>query len=172
MFYIALLAPHLPFLLPPILFFLFLSHPGAVFHITMYIRHRSSGWIHLIPLCKHTHTYIYYYTHAQRACSDQSCLKTDPFSHWNTCRKHRMIQCRNKHTLAHTKIIVVSWNTHTNTDKWTQKQRAHPEPSNVDSDPAIFKGHTSQDIISSSFVLRDLVYLHNTKTHRHTHKWC
>lgn len=29
------------------------------------------------------------------------------------------------------------------------------DPSDVDSDPAIFKGHTSQDIISSSYVLGD-----------------
>lgn len=144
------------------------SPRGSISHY--YVHQTQELWMNTPHSSLQTHTYIYYYTHAQRACSDQSCLKTDPFSHRNTCRKHRMIQCRNKHALAHTKIIVVSWNTHTNTDKWTQKQRAHPEPSNVDSDPAIFKGHTSQDIISSSFVLRDLVYLHNTKTHRHTHK--
>ena len=58
--------------------------------------------------------------------------------------------------------------THTQTHTCTrEKQRAHPEPSNVDSDPAIFKGHTSQDIISSSFVLRDLC-LFTQHTHTHT----
>lgn len=58
--------------------------------------------------------------------------------------------------------------THTKTHVHARKQRAHPEPSNVDSDPAIFKGHTSQDIISSSFVLGDLC-LFTQHTHAHTH---
>lgn len=40
---------------------------------------------------------------------------------------------------------------------------------NVDSDPAIFKGHTSQDIIPSSFVLRDLCLRRQAHTHARTH---
>lgn len=53
----------------------------------------------------------------------------------------------------------------------THTQKVHPEPSKVDSDPAIFKGHTSQDIISSSFVPRDLC-LFTQHTYTHTGKHC
>ena len=87
------------------------------------------------------------------------------------------------HTHTHTQLCTHrSWwhagtcththaHTHTQTHMCTrEKQRAHPEPSNVDSDPAIFKGHTSQDIISSSFVLRDLcLFTQHTHPHTHTH---
>lgn len=73
--------------------------------------------------------------------------------------------CPRTHT--HTNAHIDRGDTH----KHAQKQRAHPEPSNVDSDPAIFKGHTSQDIISSSFVLRELcLFTQHTHTQngRHT----
>lgn len=43
------------------------------------------------------------------------------------------------------------------------------EQSRVDSDPAIFKGHTSQAIISSSFILGDLCLLTHTFAHTRAH---
>jgi len=132
--------------------------------------------MHLIPLYGHTHTFIKTHTHTHThtgpvelshawwqiliavACL-HTHIKSDKYSGATLVLAYTLNNAHIDHGGTHT---------HTHTHTHREKQKAHPEPSNVDSDPAIFKGHTSQDIISSSFVLRDLC-LFTQRTHTHTH---
>lgn len=116
-----------------------------------------------------THTYIYYYTHTQRACSDQSCLKTDPFSHRNTCRKHRMIQFRNKHTLVHTRIIVVSWNTQTQTRTNGHRNKELIQSQVMLTATLLFLKGTLHKISSPHHMSSGILSIYTTQRHTDTH---
>lgn len=133
--------------------------------------------MHLLPrtymfITTHTHTNTH--TCAHRSCRAWSYMMTDPNSCYLSTHTHaensggtHVHTHTHTHTIVHTYIRVACRSVHKRAH--TQSQRAQPEPSNVDSDPAIFKGHTSQDIISSSFVLRDLcLFTQHAHTHAHS----